>query len=308
MTLSIQKANFWKRISAWLFDTIITVMLAVGVAALLSFAVGYSKYNNELDGIIQQYQTELQPKIEEQYGVDLDVTQEEYDKLTSDQKTEYDEAAQALTDAMNKALSSNAEAMKLYKTTSSLILVIVSLSILLGIAVVQFIVPLFFHNGQTLGKKIFGVAVVRTNCVQISNFVLFVRSIFGAYTIETMFPIALIIMVYFGYMGGVGLITAGLVMLLQAGVLIGTKNNSAIHDALSDTVVVDIGSQRIFKNEEELLTFKEQQHAEEVARQDDPVYGSACGRPVSQPLFGQKEALPAAKSPTETPPVNEEEN
>ncbi len=252
MALSIQKANFWKRISAYLFDTIVTVMLAVGLAAILSVAFGYDKTSQEL----QTYYTEY----EIQYGVDFDATQEQIEEFTSEEKANYDEAV--------KAFTNDARVLKVYQKSFFLSLLIVSIGLLLAIVAVHFIAPLFFKNGQTLGKKIFGLAVMRSNCVKVSNPVLFIRAVFGLYAIETMFPIALLLMIAFSMMGTVGALTVLLLMILQIAVLIISQNNGAIHDLLTDTVVVDYASQRIFQTEEALLAFKQAEHAEEVAKKD----------------------------------------
>ncbi len=252
MALSIQKANFWKRISAYLFDTIVTLMIAVGIAALLSVALKYDKLSNELNVYYTEYET--------QYGVDFDATQEELNELTEEQKANYDAAV--------KAFAQDDRVLKVYQKAFFLSLVIVSISLLLAIVVVHFIPPLFFKNGQTLGKKIFGIGVMRSNCVKVSNPVLFIRAIFGLYAIETIFPIALLLMISFGMLGSVGAITVLLLCGLQIGVLVASKHNAAIHDLLTDTVVVDIASQRIFQTQEEMLAFKQAEHAEEVAKKE----------------------------------------
>ncbi len=185
MAVSIQKANFWKRISASLFDLIITIMLAVGLAAVLSVAFRYDDTSAKLN----EYYIEYEVK----YGVDFDVTQEQFDQLTQEEQENYRDA--------EKAFTADLRVLKIYQKAFFLSLLIVSIALLLTVVVVQFIVPLFFKNGQTLGKKIFGVGLTRTNLVQISKFVLFVRAVFGVYAIETMFPVALILAVYFGMMG-----------------------------------------------------------------------------------------------------------
>ena len=53
----------------------------------------------------------------------------------------------------------------------------------LAFLVWYFILPLLFGYGRTLGKKIFGLAVIRTNLVKVSNPVLFVRTIVGMFAI-----------------------------------------------------------------------------------------------------------------------------
>ena len=101
----------------------------------------------------------------------------------------------------------------------------------------------------------FGIAVIRTNCVKVSNPVLFIREIIGLYAMETMFPLLIILMIYFGYLGIIGTGTILLLMILQLGVMIKTETNSSIHDLLSDTMVVDLVSQRIFDTEEERVAY-----------------------------------------------------
>jgi len=46
-----------------------------------------------------------------------------------------------------------------------------------------------------------------------------------------------------------------------------TRNNSAIHDLLAGTVVVDMSSQTIFRSTEELIAYKKRVAAERAARQ-----------------------------------------
>ena len=68
--------------------------------------------------------------------------------------------------------------------------------------------------------------------------------------------------VFFGGAGVFGILMLGIVLIAQIISLIATrKTRSALHDLLSDTVTVDLASQLIFDSEEELIKFKEEQHA-----------------------------------------------
>ena len=84
---------------------------------------------------------------------------------------------------------------------------------------------------------------------------------------ETMFPIFIIVMTYFGLLGIVGLVVLALFLILEIGVMIATQTNSCIHDLLSDTVVVDFASQQIFDTEEDLIAYKQAKHEEAVNNQ-----------------------------------------
>ena len=122
-------------------------------------------------------------------------------------------------------------------------------------------------SGRTLGKKIFGLGLMRTEGVKISNVSLFIRTILGKYAIEIMIPVLIVLMLYWGTIGIVGPIVLGLILIVQLVVMITTRTNSLIHDLLADTVVIDYASQMIFDSREEMIAFKEKAHREAVAHQ-----------------------------------------
>ena len=148
----------------------------------------------------------------------------------------------------------------------SLMLVILTLSILVGYAILEVFVPRLFGNGQTLGKKVFGIALMRTNGVKINTICLFIRTILGKFTIETMIPVLLCIMIFFGVIGLLGPTIIGILLIAQAVLLIVTQTNSAIHDLIADTVVVDLSSQMMFNSELERLDYQKKVAAERAAK------------------------------------------
>jgi len=165
------------------------------------------------------------------------------------------------------ALIQDKEAIYSYNMVVSLTLVISSLAILSAYLLLEFFVPVKFGNGQTLGKKIFGVAVMRTDGVKVTAPLLFIRTILGKFTIETMIPVLICTMIFFNTIGIVGVLILGLILLVQIILLITTHTNSCIHDLLAKTVAVDMASQLIFETEEELIAYKNKVHAEKVAHQ-----------------------------------------
>ena len=249
MSLSLQKASFWKRISAYMFDFILAVILTVGAASGISTLLRYDTYSDQLNTYyFEHFQT---------HGIEkyVNITEAEYEELPELEKTKIDEAIDEYRNDDNVAAINR---LLFYMT-----LVIIGGSFLISHLILYFLVPLFFDNGQTLGKKIFGIALMRSNSVKITRPVLLIRTLFGQYTMETMFPALIITMMLFGVLAGsIGLITLGLFALLQIGVLSSTRTHSAIHDLVADTVVVDLASQMIFDTEEDLIAFK----AEEAKR------------------------------------------
>ena len=251
MALDLQKASIWKRVSAYLFDLIILGILVVGIAFIFSAVFGYDDYNQQLSDAYTNYET--------QYNVSFELTLEEYDALTEEELARYDKAYDSLV--------ADNEAMYAYNMVINLTLLIMTISILLSYVILEYVVPLLFKNGQTLGKKIFGICVMRTDGVKMTTLQMFVRTILGKYTIETMIPVLILVMLYFNTIGWPGTIVLGLILLLQIIVIGVTKTNSAIHDLLSGTVVVDYHSQKIFSSTDELIEYKKVLAAERAARQ-----------------------------------------
>ena len=250
MMYDIQKASFAKRISAFLFDVIIFSILAVGVAFILSAILGYNKTLEKLESYYDKYS--------EEYGIVLDISESEYGELSSEEQARFNEA--------NEAILKDTEVQSTYALMINLSIVMISLSVLLATLIVEFAVPLFFGNGQTLGKKIFGVAVVSADSVKVTPVVLFIRALLGKFTIETMAPIMIVFMIFLFDAGVFGLLSLLLLFGFNIGALIGTQNKCPIHDLLSNTVVVDMATQMIFDTREEMLAFKKKLHAEAVER------------------------------------------
>lgn len=251
MVYDLQKASMWKRVAAWMFDGILTATLAVGFGLLLSVLLGYNAHNEKMEASFDAY--------EAQYGVVFDISQDAYLSMTDAQRENYENAYAALT--------ADEEFLYAYNMSLNLSLVITTVSILLSMIVWEFAVPLLFGNGQTLGKKIFGLGLVRTDGVRVNNLQLFTRALLGKFTVGTMLPVYLVILLLFGSVGILG--TAVLMGLAAAQLLcvILTKTNAFIHDLMAGTAVVDIQSQMVFRSTEDLIEYRKKVAAEQAARQ-----------------------------------------
>lgn len=252
MITDLQKASLWKRISAVLLDFILLSILVVGMATLLSVALGYNGHIDSLNESYAQYET--------QYGVEFQISQSEYEAMSEQQQKNYDTAYQALTEDENVVYT--------YNILINLTILIATFSILISVVVIEFVVPLFFGNGQTLGKKIFGICLMRTDSIQVSNAQLFIRAVLGKFTLELMIPIYILIMIFFNTIGIVGIVILAALALGQVICIATTKTNAPLHDVLTSTVVVDMASQMIFRNQEELLEYTKKIHAERAAQSD----------------------------------------
>lgn len=248
--MDLQKAGLWKRTAAWMFDSILLGILAVAFGVLLSWALGYDGYSQTMDEAYEMYET--------QYGVVFDISRESYEAMTEGERERYNAAYDALIADEN--------AMHAYSMMLNLTLVILTLAILLATAVIEWLIPLKLGSGRTLGKKIFGLALMRTDSVQMNNMQLFTRAILGKYTVETMIPVLILLMLFWGTMGVMGTAILAVLLFAQIGCVLFTRTNSAIHDLMAGTVVVDYASQTIFRTTEDLIAYQKRVAAERAAR------------------------------------------
>ena len=251
MDCELQKASMWKRISAFLFDFIMLGIVAVLIAWGLSAVTGYDGYSRTV--------TESYAKYSEEYGVELRLTQTEYEALSAEEKQR--------VEAGFAALNADTAALRANEMMLQLSILIVSLGFFFAYLIWEFLLPLKLGTGQTLGKKIFGVGLMKTDGVKVNAVTLFIRAILGKYTIETMIPVLIILMIYWGTIGVVGPAVILLILLTEAAVMIATRTNSLIHDLLAGTVVIDAASQRIFDTPEEQAAYKAR-IAAELARKE----------------------------------------
>ena len=249
----LQKASMWRRISAALCDLVAVSIVAVGFAVLISTLLGYDARVARLEEISEAYETE--------YGVDFDISNEDYSKLSEGEQETYGQAMDAF--------SRDVEANQIYSLLINFTFATISISILIAFLLLQLLVPLLFRNGQTLGKKIFGVAVMRDDGVKLEPMLLFVREILGRYTLETMLPVLLVLMIYFGAIGIVGTITIAGMLILQLVLLCSTSKRQVLHDKIAHTVTVEYDSQKIFDSVEDMLAYKKRIHEEQVESERD---------------------------------------
>lgn len=241
----LQKASLLKRISAYLVDLMALVCVISAVAFSLSAVLGYDDYSTQMDAIYEKY---------EKLGL-IEITEE----LTEEQIAAYNAAVELF--------NNDEHARYVYGKVIDLSLIISSVSILVGYVVLEFLVPLWLKNGQTFGKKIFGIGLMRMDCVQVTPFMMFARGVLGKGVVETLIPALLLIMMFLGAsIGATALLIIGLLLLAQVILLFATRNHSALHDMLACTIAVDLASQRIFDSPEARIEHIKRISAENAAK------------------------------------------
>ena len=244
--MDIQRGSILKRISAALLDFILVTILATGFSYLIGLISGYDNHLNKVQ--------EKQLYYEETYNVKFDA---DISQLSEEELAHYRE--------VEEIINSDEEFSREYNILLNLTLIMITFSVLIALIITDFVIPLFFKNGMTLGKKIFSLCLVKTNSVKIKPVQLFVRTVLGKFAIELMIPIYIVTMFMFDTMGIIGTIIIIGLSLAQIILLFVTKNRTVIHDLLSMTICVDYTSQKIFDTDEEMVEYIKQEHAEEMA-------------------------------------------
>lgn len=257
MIYDLQKASLWKRASAFLFDFVIMMVVVVGIAALLSVALKYDTHITVIETKKEYHIAQAEAAYLAEHGESckLDLTLG-YSEMSEGQKEIYDKVDQALGE------DEDVQTATFLLLNYSLVICVVS--VFVGYGLLEFVVPMIFKNGQTLGKKLFSIGVIRTNAVKASPFVLFVRMLFGKFTIETVLPLFLVIMMFFGIVGIVGPVVILGLLVLEVIAICATRTRSAVHDLISDTCVVDMSTQMVFESEQALIEYKKRVHEENV--------------------------------------------
>ena len=267
----LRKIGIVKRLSAQLLDLILIAVLATGVIFVISLICNYSSEEE----LATQYYTEWEDfrkeyvgEIAQYYGFTYEEDGDTYTITKDGEVSSLGELMQKLSDSNGedsvmkeaydafKALTPVAKVNLQYRYVYSLLFTMTSIGILLSYIILEFIIPIILKNGQTIGKKIFGICLVRSDCVKITNLSLFARTLLGKYVIETMFPILLAFLFFFGGLGILAIILFAALELLNIILFFVTKNRTPIHDLIAGTVATDIKLQMIFQSSEELAEKK----------------------------------------------------
>ena len=261
MIYDLQKASVLKRISASLLDIILALIIATGLFFALSSIFHYDSRLDDYNESIAVYKETIKP-----YDIMLGDQKyseiEDPDSLPSELKILYYENKRAMeNDPIVLQLFD--EVITKQKKLISLTLLFVTFGVLLSILTVEFFIPLILGNGQTPGKKMFGICLMMDNGVKVRTLPLFVRALLGKFTVETMIPVYAAVYLFFGQVNLLMVFLTLAMIMANLLMIIINPRNALLHDVMSYIVAVDKHSQMMFETEEELIKYKE-----EVARKN----------------------------------------
>lgn len=252
MVYDFQRASMTKRIPAWILDFILLITLATGFLWAWSHFIDIAPHTDAMLSIEAQHKAK--------YDGQLKVSIEEYEKMTEEEKIEKLTAEDRLAiqkaiEKINEELFQNDEYLNAFGGAISSIFSMIALSCLCAYFILDFLIPLWLKNGQTIGKKCFGVALMRKDGIKVTPFMMFTRTILGKCSVELMFP-AMLYVILGGSVVALGICAISL--LAQIIVPLATRNKTAIHDLVACTVAVDMSSQMIFDSVEEMEAYNAQ--------------------------------------------------
>ena len=187
----------------------------------------------------------------------------QYDSMTEEERQQLEEAY--------RAVGQDEEAAYAYQMTIRLTILMMSLGILLACLIWEVLIPALLKDGQTVGKKIFSLGVMRSDGVRLGGVQLFARSILGKYTVEIMIPVLVVMMLYFGSVGLPGTLLILGLALVNGCLFLFTYAHTPIHDLLAGTVTVDLPSQRIDTRRHDRLQGKAGLRKKAAEKPSDPV-------------------------------------
>ena len=246
-TYGINNASVLKRAMAFLVDLILLIVLATG---LLYVSGKVFDYDGNYAKLEEKY---------EYYGIYTGTTT---DGVKDACVIEYNEDGSIKEDDpcyLNwKAFNADEEAMYYRTKCDNLMLLMLSSSTFLAVIILEFILPLIFKNGRTLGSLLMHIGLIRSDGVKATPVQLFARAVIGRWGIETMIPLLSFAFAMVNPSGGLmGMIIIFVFLIIETICIGFTKNHTSIHDLIPGLVCVDNDSQFYANDIGELLRMKE---------------------------------------------------
>lgn len=236
-----------KRFAALVIDVILVIVLATGIAFLVSKIYDYDKYYNAV------YQTQID------YGVyvpsdegTISYNGQTYIICTEDKSITSEEANNRI-----KAMTSDQTFKDNYFKMNLGPIVITSSALLISLLIYEYIVPIFLKHGRSLGKYLFGIGYVNEDDLDISMKNLTIKFLFGKLVVNVVIPYTGVLLIIYQ----TGLVIIGCVFVLGIPIinllmLFLSKDQRLLSDYIGKMKPVDNNCQVYFKTIEELNAAK----------------------------------------------------
>ncbi len=218
---------FLKRSFAAAIDLLLIAILTVFLAMPMSRITGFRSARDEVN--------EVSARIKEESGISADLTPQEYQSLTDEQIEKYEALWIEYLNHEQNVRTYNRMVIGSYLTILG--------SILVAVIVFELAIPLVLGDGQTLGKKLMGLAVIKMDGEAVDAIGIIARALLGKFLVEIALPVFSFLSIYNGMSGSMNTVLIIGLFLVQAACMGFTKERRLIHDFLSGTRVVALDSE-----------------------------------------------------------------
>ncbi len=277
----IQKAPLGKRAIAFLIDLVLMIILTIGFIRYIASPVAdqYFGYQDLIDRgnekivnfgfarIVEGEVVNIDFSLESEATTLDNLIQTHGADLVEEGLATFNETTQKYTiggevadqvENLEKLFNMDDEVYQIARAISFAKFMKTTISALLAQLLIFLLFPLIFHNGQTLGKKIFNLGLVNKNGLKVSTLRVVIRFILGLFLIETAVTIALY---------SVSELFGIIILLLTIGLAFLTNQNRALHDYIGGTVVVDLNAQYIIDTMSEKVAAQREEYKKYLAEQ-----------------------------------------
>ena len=221
------------RIAAFILDTVLFLILFTGVLYLISLIFGFDALHDTLRA----------EQIKEGYLI-LNAETNEYEIISKDHPN---------YDVVIENVSNNALLMDTLFTVNQFSMNAPLIALAIVMFILEFVVPMFLKNGQTVGMKFFKIALISNNNLAITTTQLFARCIIGKIAVLGIIPMLAILYIFLNAGGGLfGTIILLVVVIIQIIMLIKNKNHEGIADKIANVYPVNFTETVIYKTQKEL--------------------------------------------------------
>lgn len=126
-----------------------------------------------------------------------------------------------------------------YNVVIKLLCFNIALGILIAYIISEVLIPLLLPNGESIGKRIFGITIMRIDERKIGVGTLLLRGLISKYLIETV-PVVFITLYALFFSSYVYLIIIPIaIVVLNVSLVIFRRDHRALHDMIAGTVVLE---------------------------------------------------------------------
>lgn len=133
----------------------------------------------------------------------------------------------------------------------------ITISAFITYFILEFVVPMIFKNGQTIGMKCLRIGLIDKQGIKVRPRQIFIRFLFGRFLVSRILPVYGFIFMVFNLSGGLyGFLLAVIILACDLLMTLFGKDRAGIANVISSTYAVDMDETYFFNSVEEITAKK----------------------------------------------------